>query len=372
MAVPSKSWTDIPDSKVDVDSPVTEELKTFERDNAVNLDERIADPTDFPASRTTKSHSHDDVDSKLIALTNQGATLGRLIYLETGNEAGDPRRNPMGFTPQITFSTGLYGTPGAIRLNIDDAGTIRGANLSSAASSTDVAKFIFGGIEIETGIHSQDSEFAVLQNIADAIKFFVYTGDGSNPRNITGIGFDPDAVILSGTAGANRAFAKTSGHAGANSRNLDNGNNQTNAITALITDGFTVESEANANGTVYIGVAFIDTSPSVISGNGVKILNYSGDATSNRTLTGMGFRPDLLFVINTTAVSLRNSLYRTRGLQAGRTAVTTSGVHDIGGTRLDEESSDGFITGTDTTSDSSANRAGQTYSAIGVKVGFTP
>lgn len=72
MAAPSKSWTDIADSRIDVDSPATEELKTFERDNAVHNDERIGIPA-APGNRTA-NHRHRGLDvdgSEVIELTPQ-------------------------------------------------------------------------------------------------------------------------------------------------------------------------------------------------------------------------------------------------------------------------------------------------------------
>lgn len=72
MAAPSKPWTDIPPTKYDADSPVTEELKTFENDNIVHTDERIGVPV-APANRQ-KNHRHrglGDDGSDFIELTPQ-------------------------------------------------------------------------------------------------------------------------------------------------------------------------------------------------------------------------------------------------------------------------------------------------------------
>lgn len=41
MPAPSKSYTNVPDSKIDTDSPMTEELWTWIRDNIINLRERL-------------------------------------------------------------------------------------------------------------------------------------------------------------------------------------------------------------------------------------------------------------------------------------------------------------------------------------------
>lgn len=72
MAAPSKSWTAIPDSKIDADSPVVEELKTFERDNGVHDDERIGIPAAPGNRQANHRHRGLDVDgSDVIELTPQ-------------------------------------------------------------------------------------------------------------------------------------------------------------------------------------------------------------------------------------------------------------------------------------------------------------
>lgn len=78
MAAPSKSWTVIPDSKIDADSPVVEELKTFERDNGVHDDERIGIPV-APGNRQA-NHRHRGLDndgSDFIELTPQENLISR-------------------------------------------------------------------------------------------------------------------------------------------------------------------------------------------------------------------------------------------------------------------------------------------------------
>lgn len=72
MAAPSKPWTDIPATKYDADSPVTEELKTFENDNIVHTDERVGIPVAPGNRQANHRHLGLGVDgSDLITLTPQ-------------------------------------------------------------------------------------------------------------------------------------------------------------------------------------------------------------------------------------------------------------------------------------------------------------
>ena len=72
MAAPSKSWTDILNSKIDADSPVLEELMTWIRDNIEHGDERIGIPVDSGDRQANHRHRGLSVDgSDFIELTPQ-------------------------------------------------------------------------------------------------------------------------------------------------------------------------------------------------------------------------------------------------------------------------------------------------------------
>jgi hypothetical protein len=72
MATPSKSWTDILNSKIDADSPVLEELMTWIRDNIEHVDERVGVPVDSGDRQASHRHKGLSVDgSDFIELTPQ-------------------------------------------------------------------------------------------------------------------------------------------------------------------------------------------------------------------------------------------------------------------------------------------------------------
>ncbi len=56
MVAPSKPRTEVPDGKIDAESPWTEEVTTFNRDNSIHNDERIGIPV-APANRQA-NHTH--------------------------------------------------------------------------------------------------------------------------------------------------------------------------------------------------------------------------------------------------------------------------------------------------------------------------
>jgi hypothetical protein len=73
MPVPTKPWTDIPDTKIDADSPWTEEVTTWMRDNAVNTDERVGVPASGAAR--VQNHRHRGLASDGSAPVSLGPSL---------------------------------------------------------------------------------------------------------------------------------------------------------------------------------------------------------------------------------------------------------------------------------------------------------
>ena len=123
-----------------------------------------------------------------------------------------------------------------------------------------------------------------------------YIGDGSANRTISGLGFAPDAVIVKAINGQ-PAFIRTSTMATNQSKQLDSsGNIQANAILSFTPDGFIVGANngVNASATTNYWVAFRQV-PSQM-----QVGSYTGDGTANRNITGVGFQPDYVLVLNGT------------------------------------------------------------------------
>lgn len=74
-----------------------------------------------------------------------------------------------------------------------------------------------------------------------------YTGDGTDNRQITGLGFQPDVVTIKGNATQN-AVMRTSTMAGDNSKALVGGTGlEANLIQSLDPGGFTIANDARVN-----------------------------------------------------------------------------------------------------------------------------
>ena len=114
-----------------------------------------------------------------------------------------------------------------------------------------------------------------------------YTGNGVDNRNITGIGFQPDIVII--RYDTNTAAVIRTTNMAADRAKLITGNNalQADYIQSFLADGFQIGTNANVNtsGRLYHWTA-------MKAGANVQIGTYAGNGVDNRDITGVGFQPD--------------------------------------------------------------------------------
>lgn len=137
------------------------------------------------------------------------------------------------------------------------------------------------------------------------VRIGTYTGNGVDNRIITGIGFQPDLVILKG--GANVARFRSAAMVGDLAQNFaGTGADTADIIQNFTTDGFVVGTNASANaaGTVYYYVAI-----RCLNVNYMKVGAYRGNGVDDRSITDLLFQPDFLFLKGNNASA--NASYRT-------------------------------------------------------------
>lgn len=132
------------------------------------------------------------------------------------------------------------------------------------------------------------------------IKVGTYTGDGNDDRIITGVGFEPQLVIIKG--GANIAFWRVKQNRGDSSMYFAiNTANAADCIQGITNDGFVVGTDAkvNAAATTYYYIAIRGSASQAYFKTG----NYVGNASDSRQLTvsGITFTPDIFFMKGDTA-----------------------------------------------------------------------
>lgn len=170
----------------------------------------------------------------------------------------------------------------------------------------------------DPGIDPNDGE-----DPADYFTTVLYTGDGSDGRSVTGVGFDPDWVWLKSRnlATSHLLTDRVRGAPAtlfAEANFAESNSNGGGFINAFVSDGFTVTSGASGDNAVndssdtYVAWNWlaggsastlsdgsINVSASVSAKSGFSILTYTGNATNGATIAhGLNSRPELVIFKN--------------------------------------------------------------------------
>jgi hypothetical protein len=173
-----------------------------------------------------------------------------------------------------------------------------------------------------------------------------YTGNGADNRSITGTGFQPDVVIIKCDCGQ-ATILRTSVMSGDAAKILTNASALTpNLIQSLNTNGFTIgnDNRVNRNGNTYHWTA-------LQAGSALSVGSYVGNGTDNRSITGVGFRPEWVLTMG----DGENSFFRPDGLSGDRSYNVTA--NNSVANRIQALEADGFQLG----SHNDVNQNGRTY-----------
>jgi hypothetical protein len=117
-----------------------------------------------------------------------------------------------------------------------------------------------------------------------------YSGDNNDDRSISGLGFQPDIVIVIG-AGNSWYWKTNTMTAGDNSLPLAlTSNYVSNYIQGLEEGGFQVGTALNASGSTYYYLAAKKQAGYINTGS------YVGDGNDNRNISGIGFLPGIVMI----------------------------------------------------------------------------
>ncbi len=187
-------------------------------------------------------------------------------YFRIGKYIGDGADNRnytvggLNFTPnsvfikQVNTGAGFYKTS-----------DMSGENSMRIDASAGVATNIIQNLQLNgfqlgssTGVNASTIQafFWALKSYPGIIKTFTYTGNGADSRSITGIGFQPDFVLVSAN-GLFDSMIRTSSMSGDTSGFSRNTAFAANHIQLLETDGFQIGSSdnVNKNEVTYYGIA---------------------------------------------------------------------------------------------------------------------
>ncbi len=172
--------------------------------------------------------------------------------------------NSIGFQAETAFIFGEGGTQVVYRTNqsastfdLSNNGTYTSAITAFGTNSFDV------GNSSSTNQSSVAYHYFAFNESSNYFKTGTYTGDGTDNRNITGVGFEPEFLITKATSVNNFSIGKTESTGFNTDANVAG---TTNQLQALQSDGFQVGNDAavNQNGASYMYVAFGQHDPGLI------------------------------------------------------------------------------------------------------------
>ena len=260
---------------------------------------------------TTSSNTDGSVTSTVQANTTAGFSI--VSYTGTGSNA--------------TVGHGLSQAPDWIIFKNRDAttswlvyhqglGNEKALYLESTSSPTDSASFFQDTDPTSTvfsvGVHSDPNGNTnriiayCFHDVAGYSKFGSYTGNGSACQAIT-TGFKPDFILIRSTVGTDnwrlydtRRGIKEGGYLEPNRSDTDD---TSNAPSLTITStGFTITAGGvtngdNANGNLYLYMAFAKNVPmNTTLTKSFGIATWTGNDNNTRAITGLGFRPDFVWI----------------------------------------------------------------------------
>jgi len=252
--------------------------------------------------------------------TNAAVNTGGVTYyyfafkvsagsVAVGNYTGDGNDNRTisgaGFSPDFVWVKQNSTQAGVLR-NDQLFGDLSGSFTAGAVAANKIQSFdASDGFQVGTDA-SVNTNAVVYYYVAFAgspayspgsqsfsFKTGYYIGNGAS-ASITGLGFKPDLVIVRAEKSNSGVFRTsimngdiTGGFAGGTL------SSSANTITSLDSDGFTIGSDTDVNddAVLYQWVAFTGN-----GGTDFKVGAFVGTGVDNTAITGLGFRPDFVFL----------------------------------------------------------------------------
>ncbi|MHB8683622.1 MAG: DUF7483 domain-containing protein [Dehalococcoidia bacterium] len=278
-------------------------------------------------------------------------------WFETGSYTGDGTNNRtisgLTFQPDIVIVRDNAGDEAVIRTSLMPANMAKVITSGSNLQSGTILSFLPNGFTVGTSswVNSAGTTYYwVAMKRGINVNIGTYTGDGTDNRNITGVGFQPNWVITMGDG--DEDFFRPALLPGDASFNMGGSKAKTNRIQAILADGFQIGSDDNVNapGLTFYWIAFNST-PKVVTST------YIGNGVAGRNIAGLGMGPGLVWVkaaSNDIATWRLDVVPGDSSLYWDNTNPTTNRIMAL------------FYGGFQVGSDPEVNRSGQTYYYLGL------
>ncbi len=261
----------------------------------------------------------------------------------TGNGVNARAITGLGFEPDLVIvkrGDGSYHPVWRSSAMVGDVSAYLGASLvntSNCIESLDVDGFTLGDDEKVNTDTKTYHWIAAAVNEVDDFAVGTYVGNSSDDRSISGLGFEPDLVVVKGNR-ADQGCWRSSAMVGDSSAFFGATTNYANLIQALEADGFQVGTSVNVN---YTGIDYYWFAVKAVPGL-VAAGTYTGDGSDNRSISGIGFEPEHVWVKRSGASAGR---LRPSTLAGDSTLSLVTGVPATN--RIQALEADGFQVGTD-------------------------
>jgi hypothetical protein len=182
----------------------------------------------------------------------------------TGNTTGQSITG-LGFSPELVILMG--NTNQRSVLHFAGGRTYRfdtGTSIASGVSSMDADGFTVG-TALETNAATVAYHYVAFNDVANSIDVSSYAGDGTDNRNVTTPGFQPDYALIRAddNVTGRPAVQRPASLAGDATLLFAGSANVTNRIQALQANGFQVgnSGDVNASGVTYYSLAVLSSAP---------------------------------------------------------------------------------------------------------------
>ena len=215
----------------------------------------------------------------------------------TGNGAATQAITGVGFAPDYVMIYGDDNNWARNRTRFTSGVLGAGANFrirNSGQNATSIPSLDADGFTVGDGSAGQEDSnenttiyhYVAIRNQPGAIRVGSYAGDGTSPRDVTGVGFQPVYVLVQSLDDGDQAFQKSDQMPAADSSDFLNGLLGAR-IVGLIADGFQVsgDSRVNSGGEDYTYVAFSGTGGATLTQGHARWRNDDGPEGSGAAPT---------------------------------------------------------------------------------------
>jgi hypothetical protein len=270
------------------------------------------------------------------------------LLVKTGTYTGDgsdPQTiTGVGFTPKVVMIMGTTGVGSSYSFQFKTTEMATGssgvtAQTAAVAPLTEglIDSFTSDGFLVRGAKNINTRAYYYIALAGDECVTGTYTGNATDNRDVS-IGMFPKWVMLKGNLGITHKSTAT-GNTTDISQLLGFNADVSNFIQNLNSDGFQIgnNNAVNASGVTFYYFA--------IKGDNVTSGTYTGNATDNRDITGVGFDPIAVFIKS--ATNAGQAVFRTAesGDLTSRTAANNAPIANA----VQSYITDGFQIGTDAT-----------------------